>query len=417
METMTQGAAYIRRSYVDAESPGDISLEAQRSAVRRLAAADGHGHELAEYNDWGISADVAKAGQRTAYSRLLADMEAGRVSAVYAFDVDRLYRDPRDLIRLQDAAQAHAVRIVTTGGPLAIGEGDDPAAEAFAFMGSVFGRLELQKIKKRNRAAREARMARGDSMGQPGYGWRHVRDETGRILRVRDPEVDLQPLLNAYNEAGTVLGAVRLLNERGIPSAKGGRWYTSAYTRILEDHWPGLLPRKGASGKRIAGSALLAQLLICHCGTVLTPNKVRKQYWCSRGHVTPGHGRTSISEDRLLPWVIAEAARVRLPDRVQLAEASEGKRPALEARRERIIDNYEDGLVTRAQRDAKLAAVDEELDRLDTAAVVVDVPTINWKAPAEHVNAILRAFWSGVYLDHELRPVRAEWRLPAEYVA
>src|SRR6266516_3726703 len=105
-------AAYLRRSYVDPDSPGDISLEAQRAAVAKLAQGDG------------------KSGKRIAYTRLLADMEAGLVSWVGAFDVDRLYRDPRDLIRLQDAAQRHQVRIVTIGGPLAIGE-DDPAAEGF----------------------------------------------------------------------------------------------------------------------------------------------------------------------------------------------------------------------------------------------------------------------------------------------
>ena len=120
-------AAYLRRSYVDLNSPGDISLEAQRAAVERLAHRDGHNGNVREYSDWGVSADVAKSAKRTAYTQLLADMEAGAVSAVYAFDVDRLYRDPRDLMRLQDAAQAHQVRIVTTGGELAIGDGDDRA--------------------------------------------------------------------------------------------------------------------------------------------------------------------------------------------------------------------------------------------------------------------------------------------------
>ena len=150
----------------------------QRATVRRLAEADGHNGDLVEYDDWGVSADVAKSAKRTEYARLLADMEAGRVSAVYAFDVDRLYRDPRDLIRLQDAAQRHAVRIVTTSGALAIGDGDDPAAEAFAFIGSVFGSMELKKIKKRSRAARDARIARGDVLGRAPYGYK--RGETPR---------------------------------------------------------------------------------------------------------------------------------------------------------------------------------------------------------------------------------------------
>lgn len=56
-------AAYIRRSYVDADSPGDISLEAQRTAVRTLAHHDGHNGDVVEYNDRGVTADVAKASQ------------------------------------------------------------------------------------------------------------------------------------------------------------------------------------------------------------------------------------------------------------------------------------------------------------------------------------------------------------------
>ena len=70
-------AAYLRRSYVDPGNPGDISREAQREAVRRLAHRDGHNGNLREYDDWGVSADVAKAGKRTAYAQLLADMDAG----------------------------------------------------------------------------------------------------------------------------------------------------------------------------------------------------------------------------------------------------------------------------------------------------------------------------------------------------
>jgi len=414
---MPHPVAYLRRSYVDPDSPGDISLEAQRAAVRRLAAADGHNGDVVEYNDWGISADVAKAAKRTDYVRLLADMEGGAVSELYAFDVDRLYRDPRDLIRLQDAAQQHRVRIVTTGGPLAIGEGDDPAAEAFAFIGSVFGRMELQKAKKRARAARDARRTRGDRMGHAPIGFLHVKDATGRIVRVPDPERPLEPVLDAYRAAGTVLGAVRLLNERKIPGPKGGTWHLSALTRVLEQNAPELLPMRSPSGKRIRATALLSQLVRCHCGHTMTPNTHRGQLYCSHGPITPGHGRYVVQEAALLPWLKAEAARLRTPDAVELAERSEARREALEARRQRIIDNYEDGkygdgLIGRQRRDAKIAEVNDDLGRLDAAQRVVAIPTLDWTWPPPTINEVLRSMWEYVQLDVQLRPVRAEWAVP-----
>jgi DNA invertase Pin-like site-specific DNA recombinase len=416
----THPAAYLRRSYVDPDSPGDISLEAQRAAVRKLAAADGHNGNLEEFSDWGISADVAKAGKRTEYARLLADMEAGKVSELYAFDVDRLYRDPRDLIRLQDAAQRHRVRIVTTGGPLAIGDGDDPAAEAFAFIGSVFGRMELQKAKKRARAAREARRARGDRFGHAPYGFRHVREETGRIVRVPDPERPLEPVLDAYREAGSVLGAVKLLNARGIASPNGRTWHPSALTRVIEHNAPDLLPRKNAAGRRQPTRALLGQLVRCHCGTVLTPNMERGQYYCNAGKVAGSakHGKYNVREIDLLPWVRAEAARFRAPDRVRVGEIDAAKRPALEAERERIGWAVIRGAIPQSAGDARLDEIDAEISALADVEAVVDVPPIDWeRTPPDAINAVLRALWESVELGPDMRPVRAAWRLPADYIA
>lgn len=420
--TTTHPAAYLRRSYVDPNSPGDISREAQRAAVRKLAVADGHNGNLIEYDDWGISADVAKSAKRTAYARLLADMEAGSVSAVYAFDVDRLYRDPRDLIRLQDAATRHRVRIVTTGGPLAIGDGDDPAAEAFAFIGSVFGRLELQKAKKRNRAAREARLTRGDRFGQPPYGFRHVRDDSGRVVREPNPAQPIAPILAAYREARTALGASRLLNVRGIPSPQGGLWYAPTVTRLVQIHAPELLPRRGASGARIRAPkhpTALSQLIRCHCGAVMTPNPPRGQLYCSRAAVTPDHGRRTVQESALMPWVKAEATRFAVPaDAVAMADEHDARRVELEGQRERLGWAVTDGLLTREQAAAKGAEIAAALDAIDTLDTTETVPqAIEWDAwTPEAINEVLRTYWHHVELDAGMQPIRAEWRLPAEYL-
>lgn len=413
-------AAYLRRSYVDPDSPGDISLDAQRAAVATLAHRDGHNGNLVEYSDWGISADIAKAGKRTAYTRLLADMEAGALSAVYAFDVDRLYRDPRDLIRLQDAAQRYAVKVVTTGGELAIGEGDDPAAEGFAFMGAVFGRMELQKAKKRARAAREARIARGDAFGHPSLGFRHVKGENGRIVAVKDDGANLEPIRQAYLDAGTVLGATKVLNARRIPTAKGGRWSLSMVQRTLARHWPELLPARGASGKRIRSTSVLSQLVRCHCGNVMTPNNVRGQLYCSRA-VTIGreaHGKYNVRQAPIIEWCKREASRVRLPERVQLAEAQDRRRGELEARREELGWAVVNRLLSREAAKADAERIERELANLDDASALVDVPqAIDWDswAPAD-INRVLHAYWEAVELDRDMLPVRAEWRIPEDWL-
>lgn len=425
---MAHPACYLRRSYVDPESPGDISLESQRAAVRRLAEADGHG-DLQEYSDWGVSADVAKKAKRTDYTRLLGDMEAGHISALYAFDTDRLYRDPRDLLRLQDAALAHSVRVVTTAGELPISDDADPLAGAMTMIGAAMSRAELQKIKKRNRAARDARISRGDAMGHPPFGFLHQRDETGRIVRVLDPDSRVGDVLAAVKEAGTILGGVRLLNERGIPSPKGGEWHTSVLTRVLNNHAPDLLGRRRTRG-RPAGPALLAKLLRCHCGHFpLTPNVPRRQYYCFKGHRlgVAVHGRAHVREVDVLPWILHKAARYKkAADQSERAANNERTLSDLQRRRRAILDNYEDGHIDRPERDEKVRRVDAELDRVseDQAALtgspeLPPIPVISGKAWARYtwepdaalaVNRALRGIFRHIELDDQMRPLYVEWR-------
>lgn len=424
-------AAYLRRSYVDPQSPGDISLEAQRAAVARLAHADGHNGNVIEYSDWGISADHSKADKRTAYARLLADMEAGSVSAVYAFDVDRLYRDPRDLIRLQDAAQRHRVRIVTSSGELAIGDGDDPSAEAFAFIGSVFGRMELSKIKKRNRAARDARLARGDTLGRAPYGYKMERQADGRILHVRDPLQPLEPVLDAFEEAGSFNGAAKLLNQRGIPAPQGGVWAGNVVNRVVRRERPALVPRRQTEARVAArGSHLFSRLLKCQCGRILTPrvNRVVTTkygtygpyvgYQCYDGRHDPKHPRPyMIAERIILEWARTEAARFIPPATVQRM-APDTRRDDLEENRRRAGVAY----TARALSDEDFAAtvqrIDAELAALAAAEEAIEVKPIDWERwDRTAINAVLRTLWEHVELGPDMRPVRAEWRIPAEWLA
>lgn len=428
---MGHPAAYLRRSYVDANAPGDISREAQRAAVRKLAAADGHNGNIVEYDDWGVSADVAKSGKRIDYIRLLADMEAGKVSSVYAFDVDRLYRDPRDLIRLQDAARRHNVRIVTTGGELAIGDGADPAAEGFAFMGAVFGRMELQKIKKRNRAARDARLARGDTLGRAPYGYRIARDAEGRVVHVLDPSQPLEPVVDAFREAGSFSGAARLLNDRGVKAPRGRSWSGNVVARVVRREAPGeLAGRRVEPRVRVRGTFTLSRLLRCSCGQILTGRQNTRttkygtygpyvSYVCFRGRYEPDHPRPyMVSERAILEWVKAEAARFRAPSRISVGRDHGTRLAALEAQRERLGWAVTDGLLTRDQAKEKAAAIAAEIEQLDDVEAAIEVRPIDWeRTPASAVNAVLRTLWECVELDSDMRPLRAKWRQPPEYVA
>src|SRR5664280_2728976 len=193
--------AYLRRSSADATDPGDISREGQEAAVRELARRDGYNGELRILADWDRSADEAKEGRRTGFLAMLAAINRGECSVVYAYALDRLYRSHRTFYRLTDAAKDHDVRIVTLREGVLGGDGS-PMAVAFAAITSIFAELELNTTKARAAGAMAERRKRGDYIGRAGYGFRLARNDDGAIVQEPDPDRPLEPILEAVRETG-----------------------------------------------------------------------------------------------------------------------------------------------------------------------------------------------------------------------
>ena len=407
--------AYIRRSSADEDNPGDVSREAQTAAVMELAHRDGHNGNLRILTDWDRSADPAREARREAFTELLGEIATGRVSAVYAYALDRLYRSMRTFLRLTDAAKAHDVRIVTLREGVLGGDGS-PMAQAFGQITAVFSELELNTAKARNKGVADSRRRRGDSLGIAPYGWRHVKVD-GVVTRVPDLDHPIGPILDAYRESGTVIAACRRLNAAGVRTVRGNLWQITSLGRVLDANDAERPARNNAGNRRRAPRALFAQLLRCGspgCGRMLTPNLRRGGYYCSRGKLLPGHGRYWTSTSAIRPWIEAEAAHLRIPgDVAEMRERDEARRTALLAKRGRWIESYAEGLIGKSVRDAKLAAIVRELDHLEAADRLVEIPpAVDWTWPPERVDAVLRALWAEVTLDADLRPVSAEWVVP-----
>jgi hypothetical protein len=120
-----------------------------------------------------------------------------------------------------------------------------------------------------------------------------------------------------------------------------------------------------------------------------------------------------VSEAKLLPWIMAEAGRLVTPERVQLAETAAAERAGLEAQRGRLLDMYQVGAIAREEWQTRLAAVDAAVARLDDGERIVAVPELDWTWAPEAVNAVLRALWSEIRLDEQMRPLEAVWRVPS----
>jgi DNA invertase Pin-like site-specific DNA recombinase len=440
---MPHPIAYLRKSKSDDPSR-EISREVQEAAVRALAEHDGYRGELELLVDWDRSADEKVAGRRTAYVELTRRIAAGDVSTLYAYSVDRLYRSLATFLRLTEATRTHGVRIVTTREGVLGGDGS-PMAQAFAQITAVFAELELSTAKARAKGAYEARVARGDWIGRPQYGWLLEKDATGAVVKIPNPDQPLRPIIDAYVRADKrARTAVRILNDQlRLPAPHGGHWDRKSLLRVITRERPDLLPIATANGQRAAAAdapARLSKILHCHCGRLLTPNRhvetrpgrvagTKVSYYCANGITSKNdHPRVYVSEAKLMPWVLAEWARYREPEEDLAAPRRDiaAERAELAARRTAVVQMRQDLLIDREETRQRIHAIDQQDAALNRSLPVVpwtlverdgrmvkqiDLNFMGW--PERKFNDVLRSLFVYIELDDVYRPVRAEWRDPA----
>lgn len=395
--------AYLRKSSVR-DPARDVSHEVQEQAVREMADRHGDNHgSLVVLSDWDISGRLG-ADKRPGYRALLEAIESGRASAVYSYSLSRLSRSLPELARLIEDCDRRGIPVRLYADHV------DTSTASGRLLANVLGSVaafEADVASERVRAAHAAKLAKGEKLGTVhSYG--------------EKPGEDAQAVLDAFREAGSYSGAARLLNERGVkPRTSGRGWWPSAVAVVINriDPQPLRRPRQGAP----AGGSdfILAGLLRCPtCGTRLTGTRDRDgrrvRYSCRLGAVTP-HPRQSITEAHILPAVMEEVVRLRTPESVEATKADAAERAKLDARRERILDMYESGLIDRAERERRLAGVTDALGKLDAEQVLMAVPMVEWSWEPKVINAVLRALFDGIDLEPETfrpKPDGFHWTVP-----
>jgi DNA invertase Pin-like site-specific DNA recombinase len=353
--------------------------------------------------------DHAKSGGSTngrkGYLDMLAAIEAGKVTSIYAYAFTRLTRSQRDAIALFDLCKQHKVAIRTADGV----DTSTMAGGMLADLMALLAQWERQWAIERNQRAAQTRRERGMTMGRQVYG-----TQPGE-----DPEV----VRKAMEQAGSFAGAARLLNEQGVPTrlGRGNGWTHATVAGIIRRQYPDLAPATQArQGAAPIGGALFSGLLTCACGTTLTParreGKVRG-YYCRTSYAVENHGKTFVTDTALRPWAVAESAKYQ-PEGIVLRGSNETERRALNERKERLADAYTAGGLTKDSYRSRLAVITTRLAELDSAdgileALIPNPVGIDWTKPEDEVNDQLRRVWSGVELDRDMQPVALTWKVPS----
>ena len=218
--------AYYRVS-TDKQGKSGLGIEAQRAAVERYLNG-GNWRIIAEFTE----VESSKRSDRPQLDAALAAARARRVPVIVA-KVDRFTRSVSFLSRLLDAG----VDVRFADLPQIEG-----AMGKFMLQQMVaIAELEAGLISARTKAALAEAKKRGVMLG--GY---QGRDFTAKDIKASvatrqaqasQRAADLAPIVKELQAAGAAsLRAIGAgLNERNIPTARGGEWSAVQVMRLLED--------------------------------------------------------------------------------------------------------------------------------------------------------------------------------------
>lgn len=197
-----------------------------------------------EYIDNDVSASSRKA--RPEWTRLLADLDAGKYDALICWHTDRLYRRLRDLVDLVEIAESNALRIASVRA--ADLDLSTPAGRMLAGMLGSAQRYEVEQKSARQVAAnRQARAAGRMPWTRRPYGY--DLDDTGAIVVVPAEADQLRYAAKLALDGASLAGIARDLNDRGALTSVGKEWTVNAVKRLLVNpRHAGIVTYRGQAG-------------------------------------------------------------------------------------------------------------------------------------------------------------------------
>jgi DNA invertase Pin-like site-specific DNA recombinase len=219
---MESAIAYLRVSTRQQGQSG-LGIEAQRAALARFAEAEGM-TLLGEYVEVETGKGSDALDRRPQLAAALAVARAAKCSVLVS-KLDRLSRD----VAFVSGLMAQRVPFIVAE----LGRDADP------FMLHLYAALaekERRLISERTKAALAAKRASGHRLGNP----RNINEAgaLGRTVQTSAADqfvIGLMPVVQAIRSSGaTTLEAVTVaLNQRGIRSARGGRWHASSVANVM----------------------------------------------------------------------------------------------------------------------------------------------------------------------------------------
>lgn len=211
--------AYYRVSTTKQGQSG-LGLEAQKEAVHSFLTGKGW-PPVAEF----VEVESGRKSDRPQLAAALAACRLHKATLIIA-KLDRLARNAAFLLNLRDAGVDFVACDMPDANRLTVG------------IMALVAEDEAERISARTKGALAAAKARGVRMG--GFrGYVPTEEDRAKAVeakRAKAQRPDLTPILEEIKAAGvtSLSGIAKALNERGIPTAKGGQWQAVQVQRLLK---------------------------------------------------------------------------------------------------------------------------------------------------------------------------------------
>ena len=217
-------ACYVRVSTQEQATKGH-SIGEQTERLKAYCAA-------MKWDDVKIYSDPGFSGaslDRPGIQSLIADVQAGSISKVIVYKLDRLSRSQKDTLYLiEDVFLKHDV------GFISISESFDtatPLGKAAIGMLSVFAQLEREQIKERMIMGKEARAKKGlyHGAGYSPFGYDY---KDGQLIINHRESAIVKEIFNRYLNGHNFFKIARELTIEGL-APKSGLWNAQTIQNIL----------------------------------------------------------------------------------------------------------------------------------------------------------------------------------------
>ncbi|MDM2418347.1 recombinase family protein [Mycobacteroides abscessus] len=218
---MTRAAIYLRQS-LDRTGEG-LAVSRQREDCLALCERKGWVDPV-EYVDNDTS---ATKGRRPAYQNMIADIEAGTIDAVTAWDLDRLHRQPRELEDFITLCDQKKVALATVGGDTDLST--DQGRLTARIKGAV-ARAEIERKSARQKRALLQIAESGRGWGAPQFGY---NGDHHNPAIVKDEARAIRKAYKDYLSGSSLYSIAQTWNRAGYRTRPGNPWTNTTVRRLL----------------------------------------------------------------------------------------------------------------------------------------------------------------------------------------